>query len=154
MCHVQTINWEEILTGPNARYFYVYNFTTPERECSQCDPSCTYGCWGEGPDNCQKFSKINCSPQCYQGRCFGKKPRECCHLFCAGGCTGPKQTDCLVGFEVLFVFFYFLLRSFSRCRFFVLRNYVYPWLFSLVANRSIDQAKRFFIRILYNDNLL
>lgn len=95
LCHVQTINWEEILTGPNARYFYVYNFTTPERECSQCDPSCTYGCWGEGPDNCQKFSKINCSPQCYQGRCFGKKPRECCHLFCAGGCTGPKQTDCL-----------------------------------------------------------
>lgn len=45
--------------------------------------------------NCQKFSKIHCSPQCAQGRCFGPKPRECCHLFCAGGCTGPTQRDCL-----------------------------------------------------------
>ena len=54
------------------------------------------GCWGEGPQNCQKFSKTNCAAQCHSGRCFGPKPRECCHLFCAGGCTGPKSSDCLV----------------------------------------------------------
>ncbi|KPM07575.1 epidermal growth factor receptor-like protein 2 [Sarcoptes scabiei] len=60
-----------------------------------CHESCPEGCWGEGPHNCQKFSKIKCSPQCHQGRCFGSNPRECCHLFCAGGCTGPKQSDCL-----------------------------------------------------------
>lgn len=95
LCHVKTIDWDEIITGPNASYLYVYNFSLPERECPPCDKSCPKGCWGEGPENCQRFSKINCSPQCYQGRCFGSKPRECCHLFCAGGCTGPKQSDCL-----------------------------------------------------------
>lgn len=83
----------------NATSKYVYNFTNVERECPPCHKSCSAGCWGEGPENCQKFSKINCSPQCFQGRCFGPEPRQCCHLFCAGGCTGPKQTDCLVRIE-------------------------------------------------------
>lgn len=96
LCHMRTINWDEIITGPGAKWMYMYNFSNSERECPPCDKSCTGGCWGEGPHNCQKFSKINCSPQCYQGRCFGPKPRDCCHLFCAGGCTGPKQSDCLV----------------------------------------------------------
>ncbi|XP_067003526.1 epidermal growth factor receptor isoform X2 [Anabrus simplex] len=95
LCHVKTIKWDEIITGPKGKLVYVYNFSSPERECSPCHPSCIAGCWGEGPENCQKFSKLYCSPQCYQGRCFGTKPRECCHLFCAGGCTGPKQSDCL-----------------------------------------------------------
>ncbi|XP_034936586.1 epidermal growth factor receptor isoform X2 [Chelonus insularis] len=95
LCHIKTINWDEIITGLGGRYFYVYNFTSPERTCPECDRSCEQGCWGEGPENCQKFSKTNCSPQCWQGRCFGPNPRECCHLFCAGGCTGPKQSDCL-----------------------------------------------------------
>jgi len=96
LCHMRTINWDEIITGQGAKWMYMYNFSNSERECPPCDKSCTGGCWGEGPHNCQKFSKINCSPQCYQGRCFGPKPRDCCHLFCAGGCTGPKQSDCLV----------------------------------------------------------
>ncbi|XP_065206948.1 epidermal growth factor receptor isoform X2 [Planococcus citri] len=95
LCYTKTINWEEILSGANATNYYVYNFTNSERECPPCHKSCTAGCWGEGPDNCQKFSKINCSPQCVGGRCFGTNPRECCHLFCAGGCTGPTQSDCL-----------------------------------------------------------
>ncbi|KAG4073502.1 hypothetical protein HA402_000726 [Bradysia odoriphaga] len=95
LCHIRTINWDEIITGPKEKFQYTYNFTSPERECSRCHPSCEAGCWGEGEHNCQKFSKINCSPQCAQGRCFGTKPRECCHLFCAGGCTGPTQRDCL-----------------------------------------------------------
>ncbi|XP_074598679.1 epidermal growth factor receptor [Brevipalpus obovatus] len=95
LCHVKSIKWEEILTGPGANAIYVYNFTHPERDCSPCHESCPDSCWGEGPENCQKFSKINCSPQCHAGRCFGPNPRECCHLFCAGGCTGPKQSDCL-----------------------------------------------------------
>ena len=96
LCHIRTINWKEIITGPGYHDVFVYNFTSPERKCKSCDPSCPKGCWGEGPENCQKFSKLNCSPQCSEGRCFGPNPRECCHLFCAGGCTGPKQTDCLV----------------------------------------------------------
>ena len=97
LCHIKTIQWDEIITGaPESRYVYVYNFKEPERECSPCHESCEAGCWGEGPANCQKFSKTNCAAQCHSGRCFGPKPRECCHLFCAGGCTGPKSSDCLV----------------------------------------------------------
>jgi epidermal growth factor receptor len=95
LCHVKTINWKEIITDPVGRYVFVYNFTSPERDCPSCHKNCEKGCWGEGEENCQKFSKENCSPQCYQGRCFGPNPRECCHLFCAGGCTGPKQSDCI-----------------------------------------------------------
>lgn len=96
LCYTKTINWEEILSGTNVTNYYVYDFNNSERECPPCHKTCEQGCWGEGPDNCQKFSKINCSPQCAGGRCFGKNPRDCCHLFCAGGCVGPTQTDCLV----------------------------------------------------------
>ena len=95
----------EIITSPLAKYRFEYKFHEPERACTPCHESCTKGCWGPGPQNCQKFSKISCSPQCHQGRCFGPKPRECCHLFCAAGCTGPKQSDCLVNISV-FVFCY------------------------------------------------
>ena len=96
LCHIKTINWKEIITGQNAKYMYVYKFQEAERDCTPCNSACEAGCWGEGAKNCQKFSKTNCSPQCHKGRCFGPQPRECCHLFCAGGCTGPKQSDCLV----------------------------------------------------------
>ncbi|XP_013119135.1 epidermal growth factor receptor isoform X2 [Stomoxys calcitrans] len=97
LCHIKTLNWTEIISGSpeKYKYQYIYNFTLPERQCPKCHESCEGGCWGEGPNNCQKFSKINCSPQCAQGRCFGSRPRECCHLFCAGGCTGPTQKECI-----------------------------------------------------------
>ncbi|KAL7639995.1 UNVERIFIED_CONTAM: hypothetical protein RMT77_009409 [Armadillidium vulgare] len=94
LCHVRSINWTEIMSDPSAKYFYTYNFTQPQRTC-QCHESCEGGCWGEGSENCQHFSKITCSPQCHGSRCYGKGPQDCCHLFCAGGCTGPTQRDCL-----------------------------------------------------------
>uniref|UniRef100_A0A672TBG8 receptor protein-tyrosine kinase n=1 Tax=Sinocyclocheilus grahami TaxID=75366 RepID=A0A672TBG8_SINGR len=34
-----------------------------------------------------------CAPQC-NSRCFGRSPSECCHIECAGGCTGPLDTNC------------------------------------------------------------
>lgn len=96
LCHTRSIVWREILSGANDDYNYTYTFTAAERTCPSCDSSCERGaCWGEGPHNCQKFSKITCAPQCAQGRCFGSGPRDCCHLFCAGGCTGPTQKDCI-----------------------------------------------------------
>ncbi|KAH8347949.1 hypothetical protein KR084_002500 [Drosophila pseudotakahashii] len=94
LCHMRTIQWSEIVSNGTDAY-YNYNFTAPERECPRCHESCAHGCWGEGPQNCQKFSKLTCSPQCAGGRCYGPKPRECCHLFCAGGCIGPTQKDCI-----------------------------------------------------------
>ena len=33
LCHIRTLNWDEILTGPGAKTIYVYNFTHPERPC-------------------------------------------------------------------------------------------------------------------------
>lgn len=95
LCHIKTIDWKEIISDPKAKDVYVYNFTSNERECTACHKDCMRGCWGDGYENCQKFSKTTCSPQCAEGRCFGPNPRECCHLFCAGGCTGPKQSDCI-----------------------------------------------------------
>lgn len=41
------------------------------------------------------MTKTVCAPQC-NGRCFGRNPSECCHNGCAGGCTGPLDTDCFV----------------------------------------------------------
>lgn len=95
LCHIRTINWEEIISGTNASFKFAYDFNSPERTCPNCSSACEGGCWGEGEHNCQKFSKVKCSPQCSQGRCFGPEPRDCCHLFCAGGCTGPTQEDCI-----------------------------------------------------------
>ncbi|XP_018020584.1 epidermal growth factor receptor isoform X2 [Hyalella azteca] len=94
LCHITTIEWKEIMSDARAEHVFVYNFTEPERSCS-CHDSCLKGCWGEGPENCQKFSKLTCSPQCHAGRCYDDGPRDCCHLFCAGGCTGPTQSECL-----------------------------------------------------------
>jgi L1 cell adhesion molecule len=83
LCHIRTIEWDEITSGAITTNMYTYNFTSLERDCTPCHSSCEKGCWGEGPENCQKFSKTNCS-QCSQGRCFGPKPGECCHLVSSG----------------------------------------------------------------------
>ncbi|XP_058120015.1 epidermal growth factor receptor-like [Anopheles ziemanni] len=93
LCHLNTINWDEIISDPQGRIEHSFQFMF--KQCPPCHHSCEAGCWGEGAHNCQKFSKLNCSPQCSQGRCFGSKPGECCHQFCAGGCTGPTQEDCM-----------------------------------------------------------
>uniref|UniRef100_A0A671X625 Receptor protein-tyrosine kinase n=1 Tax=Sparus aurata TaxID=8175 RepID=A0A671X625_SPAAU len=50
-------------------------------------------CWGPGNDSCQILTKTVCAPQC-NSRCFGRSPSECCHIECAGGCTGPLDTNC------------------------------------------------------------
>uniref|UniRef100_A0A671X724 Receptor protein-tyrosine kinase n=1 Tax=Sparus aurata TaxID=8175 RepID=A0A671X724_SPAAU len=44
---------------------------------------------GNGPE----MTKTVCAPQC-NSRCFGRSPSECCHIECAGGCTGPLDTNC------------------------------------------------------------
>ena len=40
LCHIKTIQWSEIITGPSSMYVYVYNFTEPERDCTPCHETC------------------------------------------------------------------------------------------------------------------
>ena len=48
-----------LLSDVNATDMIIYNFTSSERKCPHCHESCEKGCWGDGPENCQKFSKTN-----------------------------------------------------------------------------------------------
>uniref|UniRef100_A0A4W5NME0 receptor protein-tyrosine kinase n=1 Tax=Hucho hucho TaxID=62062 RepID=A0A4W5NME0_9TELE len=64
-----------------------------DKSLKPCDEACAGPCWGSRNDTCQILTKTVCAPQC-NGRCFGRSPSECCHMECAGGCTGPLDTDC------------------------------------------------------------
>lgn len=101
LCYFYTINWDDIInTDGNKWKCNLLSGTT--KSCPPCDESCTVkSCWGTGLHNCQKLSKVNCSHECNQRRCFEPRPGGCCHPFCAGGCTGPKQSDCLVNITML-----------------------------------------------------
>uniref|UniRef100_A0A673JQ95 Receptor protein-tyrosine kinase n=1 Tax=Sinocyclocheilus rhinocerous TaxID=307959 RepID=A0A673JQ95_9TELE len=68
----------------------IYLFSGPL--CSSACPSKS-GCWGETNQDCQTLTSVHCSSGCL--RCKGPKPNDCCHVQCAAGCTGPKDTDCL-----------------------------------------------------------
>ncbi|XP_015278899.1 PREDICTED: receptor tyrosine-protein kinase erbB-4, partial [Gekko japonicus] len=59
----------------------------------RCHKSCGNRCWGPSADECQSLTKMVCAEQC-DGRCYGRSVSECCHRECAGGCSGPKDTDC------------------------------------------------------------
>ncbi|KAI5615178.1 receptor tyrosine-protein kinase erbB-4 precursor, partial [Silurus asotus] len=39
------------------------------------------------------LTKTVCADQC-DSRCFSPYVSDCCHRECAGGCLGPKNTDC------------------------------------------------------------
>uniref|UniRef100_A0A8C4F1R3 Receptor protein-tyrosine kinase n=1 Tax=Dicentrarchus labrax TaxID=13489 RepID=A0A8C4F1R3_DICLA len=51
------------------------------------------GCWGETEQDCQTVTRKLCVSGCQ--RCKGHQPSDCCHMQCAAGCTGPKDSDCL-----------------------------------------------------------
>ncbi|XP_062852662.1 receptor tyrosine-protein kinase erbB-3a [Trichomycterus rosablanca] len=88
LSYTPQINWLDIMKNSSAKIDIDLN--GPELPC---DHSCDGHCWGPNRDNCQTLTKTVCAPQC-NGRCFGRSPSECCHIECAGGCTGPQDTDC------------------------------------------------------------
>ncbi|KAM4610148.1 receptor tyrosine-protein kinase erbB-3b [Polymixia lowei] len=81
------VYWQDILRNSSALIEIQHN-----GERGSCHPSCVY-CWGPNIDQCQTLTKTVCALQC-NGRCFGTSPRECCHIECAAGCTGPLDVDC------------------------------------------------------------
>uniref|UniRef100_A0A673IZ21 receptor protein-tyrosine kinase n=1 Tax=Sinocyclocheilus rhinocerous TaxID=307959 RepID=A0A673IZ21_9TELE len=94
LCNVETIQWTDILNMKSQPKIKEPESNSAEH-CKKCDRSCYNGsCWGPGPQNCQKMTKVICAEQC-SGRCKGPKPIDCCNEHCAAGCTGPKPTDCL-----------------------------------------------------------
>ncbi|XP_056158078.1 receptor tyrosine-protein kinase erbB-3-like [Lampris incognitus] len=85
------INWLDIMKDQTSEI--IIDDNGPQESC---DEKCgDVPCWGPGNDTCQILTKSVCAPQC-NGRCFGRSPSECCHMECAGGCSGPLDTDCFV----------------------------------------------------------
>ncbi|KAM8977527.1 receptor tyrosine-protein kinase erbB-3-like [Pelodytes ibericus] len=90
LCFTDTIDWKDILRDSNTEVEIKEN----SKNCQQCHPSCDGKCWGPGEEDCQKLTKTICAQQC-NGRCYGRKPTECCHDECAGGCTGSSALQCV-----------------------------------------------------------
>ncbi|XP_060898548.1 receptor tyrosine-protein kinase erbB-3a isoform X2 [Labrus mixtus] len=89
LSYAPQVNWPDIVKDGTAHIMIQGN--GPEKPC---DEACgDLSCWGPGNDTCQILTKTVCAPQC-NGRCFGRSPSECCHIECAGGCTGPLDTNC------------------------------------------------------------
>uniref|UniRef100_A0A3P8UVQ1 Receptor protein-tyrosine kinase n=1 Tax=Cynoglossus semilaevis TaxID=244447 RepID=A0A3P8UVQ1_CYNSE len=89
LSYAPQVNWRDIVREETAPIEIEDNGPT-----RLCDEECgDVPCWGPGKDSCQILTKSVCAPQC-NGRCFGRNPSECCHIECAGGCTGPLDTDC------------------------------------------------------------
>uniref|UniRef100_A0A8C4GRN1 Receptor protein-tyrosine kinase n=1 Tax=Dicentrarchus labrax TaxID=13489 RepID=A0A8C4GRN1_DICLA len=59
----------------------------------QLQPRSPKWCWGETEQDCQTVTRKLCVSGCQ--RCKGHQPSDCCHMQCAAGCTGPKDSDCL-----------------------------------------------------------
>ncbi|KAM3621018.1 uncharacterized protein V6R79_005030 [Siganus canaliculatus] len=89
LSYAMQVNWLDIVKDESAHIMIEEN--GPDKPCNEaCGDT---PCWGPGNDTCQTLTKTVCAPQC-NGRCFGRSPSECCHIECAGGCTGPLDTDC------------------------------------------------------------
>ncbi|XP_026872274.2 receptor tyrosine-protein kinase erbB-3b isoform X2 [Electrophorus electricus] len=82
------INWQDIMRDGGAR---IEIFDNGQK--GPCHSDCKDYCWGPTKEECQTLTKTVCAPQCH-GRCFGTSPQDCCDIECAGGCTGPLNTDC------------------------------------------------------------
>ncbi|KAF7667758.1 hypothetical protein LDENG_00051340 [Lucifuga dentata] len=89
LSYAPQINWLDIVKDATAEI--IINENGPKEPCHEACGDLS--CWGPGNDTCQILTKTVCAPQC-NGRCFGRKPNQCCHMECAGGCTGPLDTDC------------------------------------------------------------
>ncbi|XP_026097690.1 receptor tyrosine-protein kinase erbB-3-like isoform X2 [Carassius auratus] len=88
------INWRDIVRHSDAPIQIQSNGRR-----GSCDSACGDFCWGPRKDQCQKLTKTVCAPQCHS-HCFGTNPNECCHTECAGGCIGPRDTDCFACLHV------------------------------------------------------
>uniref|UniRef100_A0A8C2ZCG0 Receptor protein-tyrosine kinase n=1 Tax=Cyclopterus lumpus TaxID=8103 RepID=A0A8C2ZCG0_CYCLU len=90
----QTIDWRDTLDVKESNCLlldkcsFVSSCTGPN-----CYSVCGKKCWGETAQDCQTLTRLPCAIGCQ--RCKGVLSNDCCHMQCAAGCTGPKDSDCL-----------------------------------------------------------
>lgn len=88
----QSIVWRDTLDEQNI-YAKQHRLQPRAPKCPGCASACGTACWGETTQDCQTLTRISCASGCQ--RCKGPLPTDCCHMQCAAGCTGPKDSDCL-----------------------------------------------------------
>uniref|UniRef100_A0A8C9ZTN6 Receptor protein-tyrosine kinase n=1 Tax=Sander lucioperca TaxID=283035 RepID=A0A8C9ZTN6_SANLU len=88
----QNIIWRDTLDEQNI-HARLHKLQLRAPKCPSCSSVCGKSCWGETAQDCQTLTRIQCASGCQ--RCKGPLPNDCCHLQCAAGCTGPKDSDCL-----------------------------------------------------------
>ncbi|XP_074651853.1 insulin-like peptide receptor [Tubulanus polymorphus] len=118
LCYVDTLDWDLITNVAQSDHFFVQN-----RDVDECVNICPKTgcqirrlstdivqsrsvCWSSY--NCQKVCPEKCSSNRY---CHvDTNIHLCCDEQCVGGCTGPKQTDCVACKHV-----YYQGRCLTRC---------------------------------------
>uniref|UniRef100_A0AAQ5XA83 Receptor tyrosine-protein kinase erbB-2 n=1 Tax=Amphiprion ocellaris TaxID=80972 RepID=A0AAQ5XA83_AMPOC len=94
----QNIIWRDTVDEQNLRGKFsailIYHCWVSSGAGPNCASECGKSCWGETAQDCQTRTRIDCASGCQ--RCKGPLPNDCCHMQCAAGCTGPKDSDCLV----------------------------------------------------------
>uniref|UniRef100_A0A665WXX9 Receptor protein-tyrosine kinase n=1 Tax=Echeneis naucrates TaxID=173247 RepID=A0A665WXX9_ECHNA len=88
----ENIIWRDTLDEQNS-HAKLHRLQPRASKCPNCSSTCGKSCWGETAEDCQHLTRINCASGCQ--RCKGRLPNDCCHMQCAAGCTGPKDSDCL-----------------------------------------------------------
>ncbi|XP_033994848.1 receptor tyrosine-protein kinase erbB-3a [Trematomus bernacchii] len=89
LSYAPQVNWLDIVKDAKAEIIIEGN--GPKKPCNAACGDLP--CWDARNDTCQILTKTVCAPQC-NSRCFGINPSECCHIECAGGCTGSLDTEC------------------------------------------------------------
>uniref|UniRef100_A0A671SQR7 Receptor protein-tyrosine kinase n=1 Tax=Sinocyclocheilus anshuiensis TaxID=1608454 RepID=A0A671SQR7_9TELE len=82
LCFPRNINWEDTVAKVENKPLHLQDIP------KNCELTSRELC-----HHSSDLTSVHCSSGCL--RCKGPKPNDCCHVQCAAGCTGPKDTDCL-----------------------------------------------------------
>uniref|UniRef100_A0A673JZI1 Receptor protein-tyrosine kinase n=1 Tax=Sinocyclocheilus rhinocerous TaxID=307959 RepID=A0A673JZI1_9TELE len=82
LCFPLNINWEDTVAKVENKPLHLQDIP------KNCELTSRELC-----HHSSDLTSVHCSSGCL--RCKGPKPNDCCHVQCAAGCTGPKDTDCL-----------------------------------------------------------
>uniref|UniRef100_A0A673JQ35 Receptor protein-tyrosine kinase n=1 Tax=Sinocyclocheilus rhinocerous TaxID=307959 RepID=A0A673JQ35_9TELE len=87
LCFPLNINWEDTVAKVENKPLHLQDIP------KNCELTSRELCHHSSDCFMRHLTSVHCSSGCL--RCKGPKPNDCCHVQCAAGCTGPKDTDCL-----------------------------------------------------------